>query len=152
MSLRDRLWFAWLVLRSGDGGEIGREREEHERALADAPGDWQAWWEERGERELRCILMTAWDPLGVADAPEAWDEYDEYLAGVARHLGVTADADAAEEAIADWLSHVERDHIMGQAGSPDRAADLAHLASTIVAWHEWSFTHGGRRPAEWLPD
>lgn len=152
MSLRDRLWFAWLAFRSGDPGAIGREREEHERVLAEAPGDWQAWWEERGGRELRCILMTAWDPVGAGDAPEAWDEYDEYLAGVARHLGGAADPDTAEEAIADWLGHVERDYIMGQAGSPDRAAHLAYLASAIVAWHEWSFTHGGRPPREWLPD
>ncbi len=30
------------------------------------------------QRELRCILMTAWDPIRVGDAAEAWDEYDEY--------------------------------------------------------------------------
>lgn len=43
--------------------------------------EWVRWWRQTGERELRCILMTAWDPIGVGDAPEAWDEYDSYAPG-----------------------------------------------------------------------
>ena len=27
--------------------------------------------------------MAAWDPVGTGDTPETWDEYDNYIAGVA---------------------------------------------------------------------
>ena len=32
--------------------------------------------------EIRRVLMTAWDPIGVRDEPNAQDEYDSYLGGV----------------------------------------------------------------------
>jgi hypothetical protein len=40
--------------------------------------EWRAWWGRHGERELRCIFMTAWDPIGAGFEPNAWDEYDDY--------------------------------------------------------------------------
>ena len=30
-------------------------------------------------RAIRAALMQHWDPIGVADIPEAADEYDSYL-------------------------------------------------------------------------
>jgi hypothetical protein len=65
--------------------------------------EWRVWWRRAGERELRCILMTAWDPIGVGDAPEAWDEYDSYVGGVGRRLLEAADPDRAAEAVAGYL-------------------------------------------------
>lgn len=32
--------------------------------------------------EIRRVLMTVWDPIGVRDEPNAQDEYDSYLGGV----------------------------------------------------------------------
>jgi hypothetical protein len=41
--------------------------------------------------ELRRYLLNGWDPIGVADAPEAQDEYDGYLSPLLRllHDGAT---------------------------------------------------------------
>lgn len=115
-----------------DEGAAAAER------LETAPEDWREWWQRRGERELRCILMTAWDPLGVGDVAEAWDEYDSYLAGVAQRLREADDEDDAAKRLADYLHHVERD-FMGVAPGPHSAG----LASALAAWHEWSFVRGG---------
>lgn len=70
--------------------------------------EWRAWWRERGERELRCILMTAWDPIGVGDAPEAWDEYDLYAPQVARILRETIDPQESASRVAQHLNDAER--------------------------------------------
>lgn len=35
---------------------------------------------------IRDVLMRDWDPIGVADIPEAADEYDSYIAPVYRIL------------------------------------------------------------------
>lgn len=32
--------------------------------------------------EIRRVLMTVWDPIGVRDEPNAQDEYASYLGGV----------------------------------------------------------------------
>jgi hypothetical protein len=96
-----------------------------EVALARGSEEWLGWWRTTGERELRCILMTAWDPVGAGDAPEAWDEYDSYAPVVAHRL-----RDATHE----------------------RRRQNGYLARALVAWHEWSFQHGGRSPHTWLPD
>jgi hypothetical protein len=77
--------------------------------LGRGPDDWLRWWRATGERELQCILMTAWDPIGVNDAPEAWDEYDDYVPGVAYRLRDARDFDDAATGVADYLNHVERD-------------------------------------------
>jgi len=113
-------------------------------------GEWQRWWRLAGERELRCILMTAWDPIGVGDAPEAWDEYDSYVAGVGRRLQEATDPDRAAGSVAEYLDHVERD-FMG-AWTPERGRANGYLADSLVAWHEWSFLRGGRPPQEWIDD
>jgi len=59
--------------------------------------DWRRWWNERGEDELRALLMAAWDPIAVKDEPLAAGEYDAYMLQVARRLreGATADDVAA---------------------------------------------------------
>jgi hypothetical protein len=59
--------------------------------------EWRRWWKERGEDELRALLMAAWDPIAVKDEPLAAGEYDAYMLQVARRLreGATADDVAA---------------------------------------------------------
>ena len=32
---------------------------------------WVEWWKRVGERELRALVMSDWDPIGVSDFPEA---------------------------------------------------------------------------------
>ena len=128
--------------------------DEHEAALAQVnrgADDWVRWWEVRGERELRCILMTAWDPVGVGDAPEAWDEYDMYAPAVAHRLrDATDDDDEGIECVTEYLNHVERD-FMGDLTEERRRAN-GYLAMDLVAWHEWSYRQEGRPPREWIDD
>ena len=126
---------------------------EHEADLAQVnrgSEEWRRWWQATGERELRCILMTAWDPVGSGDAPEAWDEYDSYAPGVAHRLRDAANADDARERVADYLDHVERDFM--EFLTEERSRANRFLADSLVAWHEWSFERGGRPPHEWLPE
>jgi hypothetical protein len=108
--------------------------------LEAAPDEWREWWQRQGERELRCILMTAWDPVGVGDVTEAWDEYDSYLPGVAQRLREADDEDDAANRVAEYLHHVERDFMGLATGRPARASQLA---SALAAWHEWSLVRDG---------
>lgn len=111
--------------------------ERHEDSDTD---EWRAWWRERGERELRCILMTAWDPIGVGDTSEAWDEYDEYAPQVARALRETADPQESASRVARHLNDA-----VGQMELHTDQSRMANprLASSLVAWHEWSYGRGG---------
>jgi hypothetical protein len=121
------------------------EFRDDEQRVIDGSADWRQWWKQHGERELRCILMSAWDPVGAAGGvPEAWDEYDRYLCGVAHRLRDTADREDAEQSVAAYLDHVERDFMGITPGRQNR-----DLAETLVAWHEWSFLRRGRPPPEW---
>jgi hypothetical protein len=109
--------------------------------------EWRRWWQATGERELRCILMTAWDPIGASDVAEGWDEYNEYAPGIAHRLRDAANADEAAERVADYLDHVERDFM--ETLTPEGQRKNRYLADSLVAWHEWSFEWGGQQPREW---
>ena len=120
------------------------------RPPAAAPaGDWLGWWRERGERELRCILMTAWDPLGVASVPSAWDEYDDYLRAVVGPLRASAEREQAVDDLADVLEGIERERM---SLAPKPRVDYETAAAYLLAWHTWSFDHDGRPPTEWDDD
>jgi hypothetical protein len=86
------------------------------------------WWQEHGHRELRELLMAEWDPIGAADAPEAYDEYDRYLEPV---LGLLrGGADAAE--IAEYLDRVEIEQMeLGEQPSDQ----LLEVGMVIVNWY-----------------
>lgn len=103
--------------------------------------EWRAWWKRHGERELRCILMTAWDPVGAGFEPNAWDEYDDYAFGIARQLHEAANAEVAREGVARALDEAETD-FMGTESSR-RSTSNQQLATALVAWHEWSFVRAG---------
>jgi hypothetical protein len=92
--------------------------------------------------------MTAWDPVGAGDVPEAWDEYDSYALSIVRLLQDAAHAEEQCSTVADHLTRIEVE-AMGLAASEQRAREIFHVASLLVAWHEWSYTHGGRPPREW---
>ena len=70
--------------------------------------------------------------------------------GVAHRLRDAPSEDAAIEQVAEHLNHVERDHIGGL--TDERRRSNGYLALSLVAWHEWSFEHGGRPPHTWLPE
>jgi hypothetical protein len=129
---------------------IAREERRAMERVTSGADDWKRWWRDTGRRELRCILMTAWDPIGVSDAAEAWDEYENYEAGVAYRLRDAPNHDETRERVAEYLNHVELDFMDGV--SAGRMRENGYLATALVAWHEWSYEHGGRPPHEWLPE
>src|SRR5262245_47900171 len=55
------------------------------------------------QHEIRTVLLQEWDPIGVAEIPEAWDEYDSYIGGVYQLLASGADA----RAVAEHLLRIE---------------------------------------------
>ena len=69
--------------------------------------------------QLRSQLL-AWDPIGVADAPEAHDEYDCLLSPLMHRL--SDGASAAE--VGDWLIAELRDHF-GLTANEQRERALA---------------------------
>jgi hypothetical protein len=49
---------------------------------------------------VRSILMSSWDPIGVRDIPEAFDEYDSYAWDITHMLARKTDASE----ICDYLA------------------------------------------------
>jgi len=83
------------------------------------------WWKQRDE-----YSMEEWDPIGVADTPEALDEYDSYVGPIGAQLREGATVTEIE----DYLRHV-RLWLMGLVGSPDwRSRDHA-TAQRLVDWY-----------------
>ena len=69
---------------------------------------------------VRDILRRDWDPIGIAGAAAALDEYDGYADGV---LALLRDLRPAAE-IAAWLTAVEKDDL-GLTPGPSRALVVA---------------------------
>ena len=64
------------------------------------------WWRERGDRELRELLLREWDPIGIDRiADSQLDEYEHYSGVIARRLRAGAGADE----IAQVLDGFRRD-------------------------------------------
>ena len=78
-------------------------------------------------RAVRTLLLE-WDAIGIADVPEAMDEYDCMIGPLAGHLQRGTDA----VSLRHWIAR-ERVDRFGLA--PDMGADRA-LADAPVAW--WS--------------
>ena len=93
--------------------------------------------------------MTAWDPLGVAPVPDAWDEYDDYLRAVVGPLRASAEREQAVDDLADVLEGIERERM---SLAPKPRVDYETAAAYLLAWHTWSFDHDGRPPTQWDDD
>lgn len=76
-------------------------------------------------RDVRELLMD-WDAVGVADWPEAADEYDCMIGPLIGHLRNGADA----VFLRDWVARERVDHF-GLA--PENGADRA-LADALLRW------------------
>lgn len=78
---------------------------------------------------IRELLMREWDPIGVAGVPEAADEYDSYVNGVARLLIRRQSVSAIHEYL--WQAETQQ---MGLCGDPVRTRRVAaHLGSLVDA-------------------
>ena len=91
----------------------------------------------RLQGELRTRLL-AWDPVGIADAPEAQDEYDGMIGPLMRQLH----AGASQIDVARWLTRkLEQDF-----GLPSQQEREARLATELITW--WRESTGPEaRPA-----
>jgi hypothetical protein len=89
--------------------------------------EWWAWWKRTGRGELRRILLSDWDPIGVAGVGPS-DEYDTYVDQVGRRLR----EGASRRELADYLASAERDE-MGIEREAD--AELLELATFIRDWY-----------------
>jgi len=91
---------------------------------------YERWWRERGERELRELLLREWDPIGIARIADAQDdEYEHYAGQLARRLR----AGASEEEIAAVLEGFRTD--MGLEPSGELPLEVA---SRIRDWYRRS--------------
>ena len=79
---------------------------------------------QRGREVMQLIreaLMRDWDPIGVADIPEAADEYDSYIGSVYRILA----GSRSEDELVEFLRHTEIE-TMGLGGaSRERLREVA---------------------------
>jgi hypothetical protein len=89
--------------------------------------EWHMWWKQRGAAGVRRILME-WDPIGVADTPEAVDEYDSYLGPI----GARRREGAPVIAIQSYLRHV-RETLMGLDAPSWRPRDRT-TAERLIEW------------------
>jgi hypothetical protein len=95
------------------------DAEQHER-----------WWRERGDRELRELLLREWDPIGISRIADAQlDEYEHYAGQLVRRLR----AGASDEEVAAVLEGFRRD--MGLEPSDELPLGVAR---TIRDWYRSS--------------
>jgi hypothetical protein len=73
--------------------------------------------------EIRRVLMTVWDPIGVRDEPNAQDEYDGYLGGVFDLLT----SGASDDRIKEHLLRIVRERME----LPARIEDLQSTVSAL---------------------
>jgi len=83
----------------------------------------------------RCdeVLHYIWDPIGVADAPGARDEYRSYLPRVFEMVRDEVDP----QSIQSYLTEIERTS-MGLSPNPDKAAAVVGI---LQKWREWLWEH-----------
>src|SRR5580704_6529343 len=79
--------------------------------------------------EIRRVLMTVWDPIGVREEPNAQDEYDSYLGGVFDLLASEASDDRISEHL--WRIVTERMEL------PAKKEDMK---STVLALRQIQLT------------
>jgi hypothetical protein len=92
----------------------------------------QRWWTERGDRELRELLLREWDPIGIARIAESQlDEYEHYAGQLVRRLR----AGATDEEVAAVLEGFRTD--MGLEPSDELPLGVAR---TIREWYSRAVT------------
>jgi hypothetical protein len=74
----------------------------------------------RYREAIRNILLRDWDPIGVADEPDAQDEYDNYIPQIQGMLILNE----PEPRLVDYLWHVETES-MSLIGDRKRTESVA---------------------------
>ena len=76
---------------------------------------------------IRAALMRDWDPIGVAEIPEAADEYDSYIGSVYRILAGTL----SEDELVEFLYRTETETMGLSADSRERVREVARKLLTL---------------------
>ena len=89
---------------------------------------------ERGRevmQTIRSALMRHWDPIGVADVPEAADEYDNYIGSVYRILA----GSRSEDELVEFLFRTETETMgLGSASQKELHDERLHdVARRLLA-------------------
>lgn len=87
---------------------------------------------------IRAALLNEWDPIGVADIPEAQGEYDAYVGSLFKLLVHRAPT----ERIFEYLWWLEIEH-MGLTGDQQRTRQFAERLGRLPA--EIDESDGGAR-------
>lgn len=78
------------------------------------------------QEQIPSILVSDWDPLGVAENPNLTDEYDSYIGGIYRLLY----GHASIEEVAHYLHEI----VIGSIGlSSDRVEDHLGVARKLCS-------------------
>jgi hypothetical protein len=73
------------------------------------------------QRRIGEVLLRHWDPIGIADVPEAQDEYQSYVGGVDRLLA----SGASSRQIAQHLVDIETSQLGFKDTDPKMLIPLA---------------------------
>ena len=76
---------------------------------------------------IRAALMRDWDPIGVAEIPEAADEHDSYIGSVYRILTATL----SEDELVEFLYRTETETMGLSADSRERVREVARKLLTL---------------------
>ena len=90
------------------------------------PAEWYRWFKHTGGRQIRDLLMAEWDPIGVAQFPEAQSEYDSYIGLVADRLR----KGGSVEDVAAVLDGAERN-----MGMEPRLGETRRVAALLRDWY-----------------
>jgi len=80
-------------------------------------------------RQIDAVLLRDWDPIGVADVPQAQDEYRSYCRGVYDVAVHTRSA----RAVAEHLLRVEQERMELRFRSADALLPVAQKILDLVA-------------------
>lgn len=101
--------------------------------------EWGQWFARRGRLDISLLLFVLWDPCGVSDAYEAYDEYDSYAPACLP--AIRADDPAA---LAVELSGIEQRN-MGFSTQPDRLVNGAHAVIEGARASAWRWAQSAAR-------
>jgi hypothetical protein len=87
------------------------------------------------QRRIGEVLLRHWDPIGIADVPEAQDEYQVYVGGVYRLLA----SGASSRQIAQHLVNIETSQLGFKDTDPKMLIPLAERLKRL----EIGLTSGG---------
>jgi hypothetical protein len=91
-------------------------------------------WTQRAKRyhdAIHTVLFKEWDPIGVADIPEAHDEYDAYVPGVYKR----SLSRASEDELFTYLWDIETEY-MGLCGNASHTRAISKRLLELIAFTE----------------